>query len=209
MASVSGTPSHPMHRSPERSPDHPHEQSRHPYAGGGMGTAHCGEPSSGVPSGGRTGESTDGRGGNRGGGAGNHTNEEQMDTKALKAELAAGHPGTGAYNADDALAAAELNVVNRSRNRTAMDGAFLLSATDPTEYAALTDVKQSQWLSLCGVASIDPRNAGIRKIVATIWGGASTTVGNLNTKRVESVSRGVELGFGKVGQGDVEDARNI
>lgn len=36
-----------------------------------------------------------------------------MDYTALAAELLAGHPVTGAYNADDDLAAAELNAVNR------------------------------------------------------------------------------------------------
>lgn len=36
-----------------------------------------------------------------------------IDYQALKAELLAGHPDTGAYNADDQLAADELNVQNR------------------------------------------------------------------------------------------------
>lgn len=39
-----------------------------------------------------------------------------MDYVALKAELDAGHPVTGAYNADDALAAGELNAENRTVN---------------------------------------------------------------------------------------------
>ncbi|MGI9202661.1 MAG: hypothetical protein ACR2Q3_01555 [Woeseiaceae bacterium] len=36
-----------------------------------------------------------------------------LDYLALKAELLAGHPSTGAYNADDQLAADELNALNR------------------------------------------------------------------------------------------------
>lgn len=36
-----------------------------------------------------------------------------LDYTALKAELDAGHPTTGAYNANDSLAAGELNAVNR------------------------------------------------------------------------------------------------
>ncbi len=39
-----------------------------------------------------------------------------MDIAALAVELAAGHPDTGAYNADDALAAGELNAKNRPAN---------------------------------------------------------------------------------------------
>ena len=36
-----------------------------------------------------------------------------IDYQALKTELLAGHPDTGAYNVDDQLAADELNAVNR------------------------------------------------------------------------------------------------
>lgn len=36
-----------------------------------------------------------------------------LDYQALKDELTAGHPVSGAYNADDTLAAAELNALNR------------------------------------------------------------------------------------------------
>jgi len=37
-----------------------------------------------------------------------------MNLAALKTELLAGHPDTGPYNADDTLAAGELNAVNRT-----------------------------------------------------------------------------------------------
>lgn len=44
-----------------------------------------------------------------------------IDYVALAAELTAGHPVTGAYNVDDALAAAELNAVNRPNDSAAGD----------------------------------------------------------------------------------------
>ena len=40
-----------------------------------------------------------------------------MDYQALKTELLAGHPVTGAYDADDALAADQLNAVNVTAQR--------------------------------------------------------------------------------------------
>ena len=49
-----------------------------------------------------------------------------MDIVALAAELTAGHPVTGAYNADDALAAGELNAVNRTRSRDTVTGSEIL-----------------------------------------------------------------------------------
>jgi len=44
-----------------------------------------------------------------------------MDLAALATELASGHPDTGAYNADDALAAGELNALNRPADVTIAD----------------------------------------------------------------------------------------
>ena len=40
-----------------------------------------------------------------------------MNIAALAAELTAGHPGTGAYDADLSVAAGQLNAVNRTRNK--------------------------------------------------------------------------------------------
>ena len=44
-----------------------------------------------------------------------------MDLTALAAELVAGHPVTGSYDSDDALAAGELNVLNRPGDVTIAD----------------------------------------------------------------------------------------
>lgn len=52
-----------------------------------------------------------------------------IDYPALAAELAAGHPDTGAYNVDDQLAADELNAENRTRNRSICQRRSLLPVT--------------------------------------------------------------------------------
>ena len=52
-----------------------------------------------------------------------------MDLQALKTELDAGHPVTGAYNVDDALAAGELNAVNQTKVRA-------ISITELREWAS-------------------------------------------------------------------------
>lgn len=51
--------------------------------------------------------------------------------QALKAELLAGHPDTGAYNADDQLAADEINALNRDID---VDSATLLEYCITTEF---------------------------------------------------------------------------
>lgn len=130
-----------------------------------------------------------------------------MDIAVLIAELVAGHPGSGAYNADDELAAGELNVVNRTRNKTSLTGDEMFGATDGTEYTGLTDHQQIQWLSMCGRASVDPFQSANVALVVEIFGGGSATVTALNLLRVEAVSRAVELGLGFVSPGHVTEAR--
>lgn len=62
-----------------------------------------------------------------------------LNYTALAAELAAGHPTTGAYNADNALAAAELNAVNRpNSNSVGAMMAYLLNKKHRTNQGADT-----------------------------------------------------------------------
>ncbi len=132
-----------------------------------------------------------------------------MDLVVLQAELLAGHPVTGAYSSDDFLAAAELNVVNRTRNRLTVLGSEILNATDDAEFGGLAAGDKGLWLDLCGVDSVDTASGVAKSLEADLFGGGTTTRTNLAAVRNENVSRGVELGLGFVGQGDVEDARNL
>lgn len=132
-----------------------------------------------------------------------------MDLDILKAELLAGHPGTGAYNSDDFVAAGELNVVNRTRNRATVTGSEILNSTDDVEFGALTVQNQELWLALCGVEDVDTASGVAKSLEADLFGGGTTTRTNLAAIRSQDVSRGQELGLGRVGQGDVEDARNL
>lgn len=147
-----------------------------------------------------------------------------MDLAALQAELTTGHPDTGAYDADNAFAAAQLNAVNRTRLRA-------VSMTELREWAAvgarafkiqagianvgLTD----QQRSLCIIADkllgtddgeLDPSNsehvALINELVdASVLDAADKTA--LIAKATDDVSRAVELGLGVVKVGHVEQAR--
>lgn len=129
-----------------------------------------------------------------------------MDIAALKAELLAGHPDTGAYNANDALAAAELNVVNRNRNRTSMSGREVAAEIVDADYDGLTEEKKSQVLALTSGSDIDPFGFAAN-VVKDIFGDGSATVTALAAARVETVSRATEIGIGLVKVGYVEQAR--
>lgn len=132
-----------------------------------------------------------------------------MDLDALKTELLAGHPVTGTYSSDDFVAAAELNVVNRTRNRDTVSGSEILNATDDAEFGALAVASKQLWLDLCGVEEIDTSSGVAKSLEADLFGAGTATRTNLAAVRSEDVSRGEELGLGFVGQGDVEDARNL
>ena len=115
----------------------------------------------------------------------------------------------------DQQAADDLNTSYRTRNRTSMIGDEIAQAADPTEFNALDDGSanntadvKGHWLALCGRETIDPFATANVQLVIAIFGGASTTVSNLNVARVKSITRATELEIGFVNARDVGYARN-
>ena len=131
------------------------------------------------------------------------------DLTALRAELDAGHPDTGAYSLDDSVAADEISVVNRTRNLSTLSGDAIFNAADTTEYGALTNANKQLFLSICGRDSVDPFGANNVGAMQSIFGGGSTTISNLTALRTEPVSRADELGLGNVRAGTVTQARAL
>lgn len=115
-----------------------------------------------------------------------------MDYLALKAELLAGHPGTGAYNVSDQLAADQLNAVNRTKNLTLITGDEAFGATVGSEFTALTDHKRLLWLSFCG-KDINPFSAANVALVTWLFGGGSATLAALAALRTTNISRAAEI----------------
>jgi len=135
-----------------------------------------------------------------------------MDYVALRAELddSGGHPITGPYSLDDATAVDELNAVNLTRTKSSVSGADAFQVTDSGEFDVLTDVARSEWLSLCAIDNVDPSNGTPAAATASrLFGGGSTTLANLIAFRTENISRAVELGFGVIVIGDVQNARAL
>lgn len=130
-----------------------------------------------------------------------------MDLAALAAELTAGHPDTGAYNADDATAAGQLNAVNRTKIKASMSGDEIFGATDGTEFGALTDLKKQIWMSFCGRETVDPQGSANVALVNWVYGAGSDTLTALAAARSDNVSRAVELGLGVIKEGNVSEAR--
>lgn len=133
-----------------------------------------------------------------------------MDYIALKAELDAGHPDTGAYNIDDTLAAGELNAVNRTRPRGSMNGDEIFAATDNAEFVALTDHKQQLWVSFTSKDIINAYDATNVDFLDYIFGPASATKTVLAGLRVEDIARWQETNIGESpNAGHVTHARTL
>lgn len=131
-----------------------------------------------------------------------------MDIAALKAELLAGHPVTGTYNADDALAAAELNLANVSRNRTSMTGREVAAEIVEADYAAVTEAQKAQVLALIASDDIDPFGFAVN-VIKDIFGTPSATVTALAAARMETVSQATAIDLGEVKVGHVQESRRL
>ena len=140
-----------------------------------------------------------------------------LETELTVDELGWGYNGPGIFNPGpdpmkDREAADILNAIHpapdtRTRNRDSMSGRQVKAEVDSAEYDALSADKKAQFLALTASDDLDPFGLDVN-VIKDIFGPASATVAALATARIETVGRGVELGLGQVGEGDVWDVRN-
>lgn len=129
----------------------------------------------------------------------------------ILADELTGDPLERGYAAmSDAEAAADLNMKYRTRNRGAMSASEVLNAVDQTEYAdpAFTAEKKAAFWGLLGIGELNPFGVEAQ-IMVQLFGGTSGTISALQQIRVESVTRGVELGLGHVKVGHVQEVRGV
>lgn len=124
----------------------------------------------------------------------------------IKTELAGVHPVTGVYDVDNQLAADQLNVVNRTTNKTEMSASEVYNAIDVTNWLALTDAQRQEIWDILHLGTINPFGFEATRFT-TIFGGGSATITALAAARVNNVSRAVELGIGVVKRDHVRQAR--
>ena len=132
-----------------------------------------------------------------------------MDYQALQEELVSDPLERGYSTMSDEEAATDLNTVYRTKTRASMTGDEIFQQTNTSEFVALTDHRQSLWLSFCARDQVDPVQSNNVSFVTTLFGSGSVTVSNLADARTEDVSRAVELGLGSVSPGHVTKARAL
>ncbi len=129
-----------------------------------------------------------------------------MDMSILGTELT-GDPLSRNYSGmTDVQAAADLNTVYRTRNRSSMTGSEVLNAIVRSEYLALSDANKDRVWQLLHLGTLDP--FGVEAdLISEIFTAGSATVTALLARRKDDVSRAVELGLGTIAPGDIENAR--
>ena len=131
-----------------------------------------------------------------------------MDLQALKTELSAGHPDTGAYSPDDVLAAEQLNIHNRTPDRDSLTGGELIASLVGSEYAAL-GATAKEYINLIATAQTLPLTQTLKSQLGTLFPQGSTTRANLIALMKRPGSRAEELGLGFVTPSNVADARRL
>jgi hypothetical protein len=146
-----------------------------------------------------------------------------MDYIGLKAELDDGHPDTGVYNIDHALAAAELNNKNRTKIVRVLVNEIQRYMFEEGVYIALVDESiegsgASQIASRTALTLFESKMTDVNVLAENSISGLSVLVtANVLTqaqsdtiidKASVSISRAEEIGLGKVKPGHVEKVRN-
>ena len=117
----------------------------------------------------------------------------------LKDELANDPLGRGYDGMTDQELVDSLNVADRQRNRTSMSGdEVFANVASRADWDNLTDSQRLEFLGLCGRETINPFAGANVELVKSIFGNGSATVSNLAAARVETVSRAVEIGLGRI-----------
>ena len=135
-----------------------------------------------------------------------------MDYTALAAELTDDPLVRGYAGMTDAQARDDLNTVYRTVKLEFAEGDVMYSETDGSDWDSLTDAQKTLWLDTCGIPRHDVTKGPTFSTVKELFkpgGAASTTWDNLMAYVNEPASRAVELGFGSVTEGDIQNARAI
>ena len=131
-----------------------------------------------------------------------------VDFVALKAELDNDPLTRGYATMSDKEAAVSLNEKNRPNERQSVPAQEFIAAIAPTAFPA--DGKMQAYLALLlGTGSVPLDEPNVRNALKAIFSGQGGTLAALAALQNENISRGVELGLGRVAEGHVAYARTI
>ena len=130
------------------------------------------------------------------------------DFVALKAELD-NDPLARAYaSMSDKRAATSLNVTDRPSDRVDVPAQEFIEAIEPSAYPGGGKM-QAYLAMLLSTGSVPLEKTNVRNALKDIFVGQAATLTALVALQSEDISRGVEIGFGRVAEGHVAHARTI
>ena len=91
----------------------------------------------------------------------------------------------------------------RSRWKECVQGADLLDAIEAPDWVAITDNERDRVLLILGLGCMDPQK-NVRTLLIGIFGSGSQTISNMAAAAQDAITRGDELGLGKVRVADIE-----
>lgn len=130
-----------------------------------------------------------------------------MNLSALKAELLAGHPVTGAYSDDHAEALAQLQAENIEQDVETITGQDLFEAVLPAEYFTLNTEQKALFGDIIGMGTIRVNGTNTKAALLAMFGVGTATRDNLAALQKRMISRETELGLGHVRTGDIQRVR--
>lgn len=114
---------------------------------------------------------------------------------------------------DNAQLTASLNTADRTVERTTLSASEMFEAIDTGEYQALSAADQDRVKLVLGLGDAIQISSGTkaRTILEDVFAGAAGTLTRpaLGGLVNETKTRGEEIGFGRVREGDVQDARRF
>ncbi len=114
--------------------------------------------------------------------------------------------GRGYSGMTNASITGNLNIKNRTRNKVTMTGTEVINAVKASEFNALTSASQQRIWDTLHLGTLNP--FGIEATIFTgVFGAGSSTVATLQSLRIETISRGEELGLGLISAGLVIKAK--
>ena len=128
--------------------------------------------------------------------------------RILEDEIVGDPLGRGYSGMDDAALLVSLNTADRSRNNHSLRPSAVFNGIDTTEWDSKTDAERQRIWNVLHMVSensdegIDLFGKELQEFVV-VFGGGSTTAATLSVLRVESISRGVEIGWGVVKEKDL------
>lgn len=102
--------------------------------------------------------------------------------------------------------ATDMNTIYRTSNKALMTATEVLNAISKTEFDALTVADQTKIWNVLHIGNVNP--FGIEAdIFVNVFGAGSATITNLKAARKNNITRGQELGIGKITVGNVIQAK--